>query len=368
MTIISYAQNYEDIMLWRALGHIRSGFYIDVGANDPDIESVTRLFYDKGWSGINIEPLNHHHEQLTQKRPRDINIKAAIGNTAGTIEIWEPDVRGWATASKDVMLQHQKNGVSGQLYTVPQQTLAALCHQYVSSDIHFLKIDVEGLEKAVLEGADFKYFRPWVLVIEATQPNSTCENYREWEAIVTEAKYQLAYCDGLNRFYIAEERHELSGALRYPPNVFDDFKSIHLLQTEARLQETHKALCESQSILHAMENSRSWRVTAPLRFLNAQTRRICSFHALPVLKAGLKKLLKSVFVRINGHPKIREWLVGSLRYLPWFKPLLIQLTRKLFDDDASHLKIPEHIKHLTQYERDIYNSLTAPAQQKKVIR
>ena len=30
MTTISYAQNYEDVTLLRALGHIGKGFYIDV--------------------------------------------------------------------------------------------------------------------------------------------------------------------------------------------------------------------------------------------------------------------------------------------------------------------------------------------------
>lgn len=32
MTFISFAQNYEDVMLWRALGQVKDGFYVDVGA------------------------------------------------------------------------------------------------------------------------------------------------------------------------------------------------------------------------------------------------------------------------------------------------------------------------------------------------
>ena len=41
MSFISHAQNFEDVMLWRALKHIEHGFYVDVGANDPDVHSVT---------------------------------------------------------------------------------------------------------------------------------------------------------------------------------------------------------------------------------------------------------------------------------------------------------------------------------------
>ena len=57
MTFVSYAQNFEDVLLWRALGHIKNGVYIDVGANSHVEQSVTKVFYDAGWSGINIEPL-----------------------------------------------------------------------------------------------------------------------------------------------------------------------------------------------------------------------------------------------------------------------------------------------------------------------
>jgi hypothetical protein len=55
--IISYAQNREDILLWRALRDLSGGFYIDVGAEDPTQNSVTRAFYERGWHGINVEPV-----------------------------------------------------------------------------------------------------------------------------------------------------------------------------------------------------------------------------------------------------------------------------------------------------------------------
>src|SRR4051812_19442188 len=61
MTFISYAQNYEDIMLFRALRHVADGFYVDVGANSPDEHSVTKAFYERGWRGINIEPVMEYH-------------------------------------------------------------------------------------------------------------------------------------------------------------------------------------------------------------------------------------------------------------------------------------------------------------------
>jgi hypothetical protein len=77
VTFVSYAQAKEDIHLLRALAGVRHevGFYIDVGAWDPDIDSVTKLFYDAGWHGINIEPSTKWFARLIEKRPRDINYK-----------------------------------------------------------------------------------------------------------------------------------------------------------------------------------------------------------------------------------------------------------------------------------------------------
>ena len=60
MPFVSYAQNYEDVMLWRVLRDVERGFYVDVGAADPEEWSVTRAFYDRGRSGINVEPLEEY--------------------------------------------------------------------------------------------------------------------------------------------------------------------------------------------------------------------------------------------------------------------------------------------------------------------
>ena len=57
MSIVSYAQNFEDVMLWRALGHVSNGFYIDVGAQHPIIDSVSKAFYEHGWRGVHVEAI-----------------------------------------------------------------------------------------------------------------------------------------------------------------------------------------------------------------------------------------------------------------------------------------------------------------------
>src|SRR5262245_37865438 len=107
---VSYAQNFEDVMLWRALHRVQEGFYIDFGAKDPVSDSVTKAFDDRGWRGINIEPVPTHHSDLQRDRPRDINLLCAVGTTSGELDIVDFDVRGWASANQAVIERHLAAG------------------------------------------------------------------------------------------------------------------------------------------------------------------------------------------------------------------------------------------------------------------
>jgi FkbM family methyltransferase len=83
MTFISYAQNFEDVMLMRALKGVKRGCYIDVGACAPDADSVTRLFYEQGWRGINVEPNPHYLSLLSEQRAGDKNLGIALSDAEG---------------------------------------------------------------------------------------------------------------------------------------------------------------------------------------------------------------------------------------------------------------------------------------------
>ena len=229
MTFISYAQNSEDVLLWRALGHVKNGFYIDVGANDPEEHSVTKAFYDAGWRGISIEPLPSFHQAFLEQRPRDVNLAVAAGSANGELTLYDvPAVRGWASPEESVAELHRSEGHEVAELTVPVRTLASVCEEHVQGEIHFLKVDVEGFEGEVLRGMDFARWRPWVLVIEATLPNSRATNHASWEHLVTGQRYRFVWFDGLNRYYVAEERADLMAHFGIQPNVFDDYISHHL--------------------------------------------------------------------------------------------------------------------------------------------
>jgi FkbM family methyltransferase len=213
-------------MLWRAFRDKKSGFYIDVGANHPQIDSVTKSFYDRGWRGINIEPVDSEFDLLVRDRARDINLKVAVGRESGSIPLYSFPGTGLSTLSEDNAQSHVKAGHVMEECRIPVLTLAEICREHDAREFEFLKIDVEGWEREVLLGADFKTFRPQIVLVESTLPGLQESNHHEWEPILTEANYHFVWFDGLNRFYVSGERVEaFGGFFKLPPNIFDGFVS-----------------------------------------------------------------------------------------------------------------------------------------------
>jgi FkbM family methyltransferase len=223
---VSYAQNAEDVRLHRAFSGQSSGFYIDVGANNPTACSVTKHFYDMGWNGINVEPAPEPYRLIKRERERDVNVNVGCSNQAGTLELFA--ARGEASGlssftAKEVAI-HEQNGHKFDAVTVNVVTLASICEQHVNGrQIDFMSIDVEGHERPVLEGADFRRFRPRVLVIEATLPNTTISTHERWEDLIVSQDYVFAVFDGLNRYYVRKEDEALVPQVALAPNIFDDF-------------------------------------------------------------------------------------------------------------------------------------------------
>lgn len=184
------------------------GFYIDVGANDPVDGSVTKFFYDRGWHGINIEPLPDKCALLMEQRPRDINLCVGLGSKRDKIKIFVAG--GLSTFSSEIAKM-------GKLSDNPQMlkpilTLSEVHEKYCDpkQEIHFCKIDVEGFEREVLEGIkDWKKFSPWIFVMEAMLPGTGIPCHDKWEDILLANDYILALNFGINRYYIDMEKEYL---------------------------------------------------------------------------------------------------------------------------------------------------------------
>ena len=264
MRIVSYSTLHEDVMLYRALRNVENGCYIDVGANHPIISSITKLFYDKGWRGINVEPLPNMFKELSKHRPEDINMYAAVSDSVGHGEIYiNPYHSGESTMHKDVMPNENVG-----LTIVNTVTMKEVCDEIPEGkEVHFLKIDVEGYERVVLETMDFVATRPWIVMAETHDPEwhkvwsnhwpeiyEGVEDYKAWEHILLEADYTFVHGDGANRFYVANEHSDLNEAFKYPPNCWDVYTPSELVRCRNHLL---KVVSENLNILgDSISNSR----------------------------------------------------------------------------------------------------------------
>ena len=203
MRFESYAQFFEDLVLYCALKDVDKGFYIDVGANDPTNLSVTKFFYDRGWHGINIEPLPDKCALLAEMRPRDINLCVGLGAKRGKLNLFEDDMNSTFCLEFAPATEHKR--------TKTILTLSEVYDRYCpNQDVHFCKIDVEGYERQVLEGVtDWQKFRPWIFAMEATLPGTEIPCHDKWEDILLAHDYVPVAHVKINRYYVDVEREYL---------------------------------------------------------------------------------------------------------------------------------------------------------------
>jgi FkbM family methyltransferase len=89
------------VVLNRVFRGQTDGFYIDVGANEPVTDSVTMLFYLRGWSGVNVEPAPGVYGRLAAHRTRDINLNVGLPDREGTLTFHDvPSNQGLSTLSE----------------------------------------------------------------------------------------------------------------------------------------------------------------------------------------------------------------------------------------------------------------------------
>jgi FkbM family methyltransferase len=375
MKFISYAQNFEDVILWRALKDIKNGFYIDVGANDPTIDSVTKAFYDKGWSGVNIDPSLKAYDNLLRARPRDTNLNIAVGDINGELTFYDISISGWSTLDSAVAQKHRNDGVQVSHRAVSVRKLLDICKQYVDGDIHFLKIDVEGAEELVIGGMEFAIYRPWIIVVEATLPDSTVANFENWEPKILSGNYEYAYFDGLNRFYIAHEHIELKKHFSVPPNIFDNF----VLHAQADLgtklsNATHDLLVAQNEAFHTLHasktrenealakldeirNSRAWQITVGLRKILGKARELRE-------KMRPKSLLKKAITIAANIDNLKKLVIKVAYRFPRIEEKI-----KLFYSSTKPVQSEAPVKKQDVYlgasERVIFERLKEKVKSKK---
>lgn len=200
-----YSNDLEDLILYYILKNEDKIFYIDIGAGNPDYGSVTRTYYENGiGNGINIEPQRNLYHILCEKRDKDVNVHAVIGNAnQEKVKFYLYNENNSSVSEKAAL-----GGEEVEYDFVPMYTYQKLMEQLgVEEDISFLKIDVEGFEKEVVENG-FGKWRPKIIICEYV-PGADTKGYKGYEKILAENGYQYCMSYLSNRYYLASEAEYL---------------------------------------------------------------------------------------------------------------------------------------------------------------
>ncbi|HSX27973.1 MAG TPA: FkbM family methyltransferase [Candidatus Saccharimonadales bacterium] len=274
--LVSYAQNLEDLVLYVLLHKKKKGFYVDVGANHETFHSVTKFFYNRGWHGINIEPTKSLIDEY-KVRTRDTNLHTAVSNKPGELAFREyPQHDGLSTFATTIKKQHTKEELPYHDRKVKVTTLRHIFSEQKVKDIDFLKIDVEGHEPQVLQGNDWKKYRPRVVVFEGTVAEK-CRNFLE------EQNYHQVYFDGLNYYMVADEQTDLDMS-QYPA----------LLLSYGYYTSSHKSLKEEHQKLQSLYAE-----------IQASYQLVCAkLEEVPSVKKSLRLTAKSLRRSLGRRTKL----------------------------------------------------------------
>lgn len=171
----SWSQEGEDLVLARIFESLNNGFYVDVGAHHPKRFSNTQLFYLRGWSGVNIDPLPGSMRLFDKLRPRDTNLEVGVASNAKLAEYFmfdEPALNGFSAGlskSRDSDSSPFRLIGSSRVQMFP---LSTILNTYVGNrQIDFLSVDVEGSDLDVLRSNNWDAHRPRVVLAEALDFN-----------------------------------------------------------------------------------------------------------------------------------------------------------------------------------------------------
>jgi FkbM family methyltransferase len=208
----TYAQHGDDIVIrcvFDSLG-IDNPSYLDIGAHHPTNISNTRLFYDTGSRGINVEANPHLFQQFMVDRPDDVNLSFGVGVESGFLNFYMVDEYSGRNSfdyeTVATFIADYPAFSITQVKELPVMTVAQILSNRTIPD--FLTIDVEGLDYDILKSIDFKRYPFKLICVEVGGSDKI--NYADAVSLLLEDNgyFSLIRC-GANLIFVAKQYEHL---------------------------------------------------------------------------------------------------------------------------------------------------------------
>jgi FkbM family methyltransferase len=193
----TYAQYGEDLIivnLFHMLG-IEHPSYLDVGAHHPLDISNTALLHSRGSHGINVEANPHLIEAFRDQRPQDINLNIGVGPERGEMNFYFIDDwcgrNTFVRESAEEFVREHPNFSIQKVLPISIVTLNDIVSEHAGGRFpHFLSLDVEGWDYAILQSATFDEDSPVVICTESEIFVGAAESAK-LNALLRERGYRL---------------------------------------------------------------------------------------------------------------------------------------------------------------------------------
>jgi len=209
---VTHAQHGDDIVIrcvFDNLG-IDNPSYLDIGAHHPTHISNTKLFYDAGSSGINVEANPYLFQKFMVERPRDINLNFGVGKESGFLNFYMVDeYSGRNSFDHETVATFVADNPEFSIRDIrelPVMTVAQVLQNRTIPD--FLTIDVEGLDYDILKSIDFERYPFKVICVEVGGSDKI--NYADAVSSLLEENnyFSLIRC-GANLIFVAKQYEHL---------------------------------------------------------------------------------------------------------------------------------------------------------------
>lgn len=198
----SWSQHGEDEVLVELLkDELRTGFFVDVGANHPAALSNTFRLYCMGMRGISIEPNDLLCAFHARYRTEDTVVCAGVGNTDGLLEYFMMSAHVFNTFSEAEARHYEAAGTRIVRRTLKPifrlDTILRDCARKDRSAFSLLSVDTEGFDEIVLRSNDWERYRPKHVLVESNTEDASART----AALLTGLGYRLRQTFGCNGLF-----------------------------------------------------------------------------------------------------------------------------------------------------------------------
>jgi FkbM family methyltransferase len=159
-----FPHHFEGELKRSFFGQEPRGYFVEVGANQPQALSQTFDLEQRGWTGVLVEPQPELADELRRRRSAKVFAEACSSREKSGSRMLLHLAGPHSSFDRRLNLGEVKPHGAIE---VPVRTLdEILVEAGASPPIDFLSIDVEGHEADVLDGFDLLRWRPRLILIE----------------------------------------------------------------------------------------------------------------------------------------------------------------------------------------------------------